>query len=115
MRLPWLLSAVLVSGDAGADVAQTLRFSVFHACPPARAAFKAFLVQDRALLRVWRTCVLLTSVFIAWIGPRVPLPPKSLQFCNTFCVYFSKIAVNTDSKSKLCAPKCVFELLAAVL
>ena len=40
---------------------------------------------------------------------------KSLRFCSTFCVYFSKIAVNTDSKSKLCAPKGVFGLLAAVL
>ena len=40
---------------------------------------------------------------------------KSLRFCNTYCVHFSKTAVNIDSKPKLYAPKGTFERLAAVL
>ena len=41
---------------------------------PAPLAFGAFFVQNRALLRVWRTCILQDSVFVEWIGPRSPSP-----------------------------------------
>ena len=75
-------------------------------CPQPPAEFKAFLAQNRALLRGWRTRGFQTSVFIEWIGPRVPLTPKDLQFCGTFCVHVLKTTVNVDSKSKLCAPSC---------
>ena len=68
-EVPWPVPAVLVRGRAGNACAQTLRFSGFHACPPAPLAFNAFLDRNRALRRVWRTCVLQTSVFIEWIGP----------------------------------------------
>ena len=79
-EVPWPLCAVWVRGRPGIDFAQTLRFSGFHACPRPPLAFKAFLAQNRALLRVWRTGVLQTSVFIEWIGPRVPLTPKVCVF-----------------------------------
>ena len=75
--------------------AQTLRFSGFYACPPAPLAFKAFLAQNRALLRVWRTCVLQTSVFIEWIGPRVPLTPKVCSFVILFVCTLRKHLKNT--------------------
>ena len=87
-EVPWPLPAVLVRGWAGTHFAQTLRFSVFHACPPAPLEFKAFLAQNRALLRVWRTCVLQTSVFIEWIGPRTPLTPKDCIFIALFLCTF---------------------------
>ena len=95
VRLPWPLSAVLCSGKAGFDFAQTLRFSGFHACPPSPAEFKAFLARIRALLRVWRTCVLQTSVFIEWIGPRVPLTPKVCSFVILFVCTLRKHLKNT--------------------
>ena len=69
LRWVGLLPAVLGPGPAGTHVAQTLRFSRFIACPPSRLAFGAFWAQNRALAAVWRTCVLLTTVFIDWIGP----------------------------------------------
>ena len=64
-----LLSAVLLSRTVGVHFAQTLRFSRFIACPPAQLESKAFWAKNRALATVWRTCVLLTTVFIDWIGP----------------------------------------------
>ena len=84
-----------VVGTFGFDFAQTLRFSGFHACPPSALAFKAFLGQNRALLRVWRTCVLQTSVFIEWIGPRVPLTPKVCSFVILFVCTLRKHLKNT--------------------
>ena len=69
VRCSLAVPAVLVSGTPGVHVAQTLRFSRFIACPPAPLESKAFLAQNRALAAVWRTCVLLTTVFIDWIGP----------------------------------------------
>ena len=65
----WLLSAVFRSGIPATDVAQTLRFSRFIALPPTPLGFKALFAQIRALLRVWHTGVLQTSVFLEWIGP----------------------------------------------
>ena len=115
VRLPWLLSAVLVSGTPGADVAQTLRFSVFHACPPTPRAFRAHFAQNRALPRVWRTRGLLTSVFVERIGFRIPLTSKVSCFVMLSCVYVSKTTVNVDSMSKLCAQTCLFGTLAWVL
>ena len=53
-EVPWPRPAVWVRGPPSADVAQTLRFSGFHASPPSPLAFKAFLAQNRALLWVWR-------------------------------------------------------------
>ena len=73
------------------------------------------MAQNRALLRVRRTGVLLTSVFVDWIGLRVPLTPKVCGFVVLSCVHVPKTTVNVDSKSKLRAPEVTFELLAAVL
>jgi hypothetical protein len=64
-----LLSAVFLSGPPAVHFAQTLRFSRFIACPSNPLEFNAFWAQNRALAEVWRTCVLLTTVFIDWIGP----------------------------------------------
>ena len=47
------------------------------------------------LLRVWCTCVLLTSVFIEWIGPRVPLTPKVCSFVILFVCTLRKHLKNT--------------------
>ena len=69
VRWGGLLPAVLVPGPVGTHVAQTVRFSRFIAVPPSPLEFKAFWAQNRALAAVWRTCVLLTTVFIDWIGP----------------------------------------------
>ena len=69
LRWVGLLPAVLGPGDPGTHVAQALRFSRFIAVPPTPLEFKAFWAQNRALAAVWRTCVLLTTVFIDWIGP----------------------------------------------
>ena len=76
-EVPLALPAVSRSGLDGTRFAQTLCFSKFNACPRGPLAFKAFLAQNRALLRVWRTGVLQTSVFIEWIGPRAPRVQKS--------------------------------------
>ena len=114
-EVPWPLPAVWLRGLGGIHFAQTLCFSRFNTCPPARFAFKAFLAQNRALLRVWRTCVLLTSVFIEWIGLRVPLVFKVSCFVVLSCVYASKTIVNVDSMSKLCAQTWLFDTRARVL
>ena len=90
VRLPWPLSAVLVSGPPGFYFAQTLRFSGFHACPRAALEFKGFLAQNRALLRVWRTGVLLTSVFLEWIGPRTPRAQKFAVLQGFLCALYQK-------------------------
>ena len=95
VRLPWLLSAFLLPGAPGLHFAQTLRFSGFHACPRSRVEFKAFLAHIRALVRVWRTRVLQTSVFIEWIGPRVPLTPKVCSFVILFVCTLRKHLKNT--------------------
>ena len=79
-EVPWPLPAVWLRGLGGTHVAQTLRFSRFNTWPSRQLAFKAFLAQIRALLRVWRTCVLQTSVFIEWIGSWVSLIPKICSF-----------------------------------
>ena len=106
-EVPWPLPAVLVRGFPGTHFAQTLCFSRFYAGPPAPLAFKAFLAQNRALLRVWRTCVLLTSVFIEWIGPRVPLTPKVCSFVILFVCTLRKQLKNTI-QSRNCVPRKAF-------
>ena len=85
-----LPSAVFLSGTAGVHFAKTLRFSRFIVCPPSRFEFKAFLAQIRALAAVWRTCVLLTSVFIDWIGPWRSRVQKSALIYNFSRAYFGK-------------------------
>ena len=87
-EVPLALPAVSRLGTDGIQFAQTLCFSMFNAGPPGPLAFKAFLAHKRALLRVWRTCVLQTSVFIEWIGPRVPLAPKDCSFVVLFVCTF---------------------------
>ena len=90
VRWGGVLPAVLVPGQ----VAQTLCFPVFNTCPPARFAFKAFLVQNRALEAVWRTRALQSTGFVDSIGPWAPSTPPvylderisviflgSLRFC----------------------------------
>ena len=113
-EVSWLRSAVSASGIDGMHVAQTLRFSRFIAGPRPPLAFKAFLVQNRALLRVWRQVFSRPRFLSSGLG-LARLELKSLRFCNVSCVHFSKTAVNVDSKSKLGAPSGTFELLAAVL
>ena len=111
VRLPWLLSAVSRSGTAGIDFAQTLRFSGFYACPRSPRAFGTHFAQNRALLRVWRTCVLVTSVFIEWIGPLVPLTPKVCSFVVLFVCTLRKHLKNTI-QSRNCVFKLVFLTLS---
>ena len=48
--------------------------------PPRRLAFKAFLAQNRTLLRVWRHVFFLTSVLVEWIGPRTYSSSKVCGF-----------------------------------
>ena len=115
LRGSLLLLAVLGPGTPGTDVVQTLRFSVFYACPPAPRAFGAHFAQNRALPRVWRTRGLLTSVFVEWIALRVPLTSKVSCFVVLSCVYVSKTIVNVDSMSKSRAQMCLFGTLARVL
>ena len=83
--------------------------------PPPAHAFGAHLAQNRALLRVGRTGVLLTSVFVGWMGLRAPLTPKVCGFVVPSRVHILKTIVNVDSKSKLRAPEVTFEVSAAVL
>ena len=80
----------MLSSDLGTEFAQTLCFPRFNACPPSPLAFGARFAQNRALLRVWRTGVLQTSVFIEWIGARVPLTPKVCSFIALFVCTFRK-------------------------
>ena len=87
------LAAVLVSGPPSVHVAQTLRFSRFVACPRGPFAFKAIWVQNHALAVVWRTCVLLTSFFIDWIGLGA-LESKSLH-------YYKRAPFGNDYKNLL--------------
>ena len=108
------LPAVLVSGPPGTHVAQTLRFSRFIALPPRPLAFKAFLAQNRALLRVGRIVFFrpqFLSSGLAFVHPEL----KSLQFYSTFCMHSLEITVKAHWKSKLCAPNGNFDFLAAVL
>ena len=76
-EVPWPLPAVWLRGLVGTHFAQTLCFSRFNTCPPTRLAFKAFLAQNRVLLRVWLPCVLQASGFVEWIGLRAPRAQKS--------------------------------------
>ena len=108
------LPAVFPSGPPGVHVAQTLRFSRFIALPRPAFAFKAFLAQNRALLRVWRTVFSrprFLSSGLAFVHP----DPKSLQFYSTFCVHSLKTIIKAQWKLKLCALIGHFDLLAAVL
>ena len=68
----------------GTQVAQTLCFPGFNTCPPTGLAFKAFLVQNRALAAVWRTGVLQTTCFLERIGPWAPSTPKVCSFLILF-------------------------------
>ena len=77
LRWVGLLPAVLGPGDAGTQVAQTLRFSRFMVCSPGPLEFQAFWAQNHALAEVWRTCLLPTTVFIDWIGPWRPRVQRS--------------------------------------
>ena len=45
------------------------RFLEVYSVSPPPLEFKMFWAQNRALAEAWRTCVLLTTVFIDWIGP----------------------------------------------
>ena len=82
-RVPLVLSAVSGPVTDGVHFAQTLCFPEFNAGPPRALAFKAFLLHNRSLLRVWRTPVLLTTVFVEWIAPRLARAQKS-----AFLYYF---------------------------
>ena len=113
-EVSWLRSAVSPSGIAGTHVAQTLRFSRFIALPPARSHLKPFSLKI-VLSFGCGAQVLSKPRFFSSGLDLGRLEFKSLQFYNTFCVHLSKTTVNIDSKSKLCARKCTFELLAAVL
>ena len=114
LRWVGLLPADWGLGVAGTHVARTLRFSRFIAAPPTRHAFGAFWAQNIALAEVWRTCVLLTTVFIDWIGPWRPRVQKS-ALLYTFRVHISETIIITYSKKKLCTPICHVEFLAEVL
>jgi hypothetical protein len=91
LRWVGLLPAVLGPGPVGTHVAQTLRFSRFIAGPPAPLEFKAFWAQNRALAEVWRTCVLLTTVFIDWIGPRRSRAQKSALLWHFSRAHFGNV------------------------
>ena len=65
--------------------------SQFIACPPSRLAFGAFWAQIRALAAVWRTCVLLTTVFIDWIGSRRSRAQKSALLYNFSRAHFGNV------------------------
>ena len=91
VRWGGLLPAVLVPGPAGTHVAQTLRFSRFIAAPPSQFEFKAFWAQDRALVRVSCTCVLLTTVLIDWISPWRTRPQESALLYHFSRAHFGNV------------------------
>ena len=81
---------------ASVHFAQTLRFSSFIACPRASLEFEPFWAQYHALAEVWRTCVLLTSFFLDWIGPWRSRVQKSALLNN-----FSRAHFGNDYKNWL--------------
>ena len=79
-----------------------VRFSRVMACTPGPLEFKAFWAQNRALAAVWRTCVLLTMVFIDWIGPwRSPAQKSALLFTLFACTFRKRL--KTQSQNLNCA------------
>ena len=115
LRCSLALPAVLRSGLPGVHVAQKLRYSMFIGCPSAPFEFIAFLVPNRALAKVWRTCLLLTTV-LSIESALGDLDPQSLHYYNTFRVQILEKNIITDSKSELCTLiGGYFELIAGVL
>ena len=88
---------------------------MFDTCPPASFEFKAFWAQNRSLVRVRRTCVLLTSVFYQLdLGPWRTRPQKSGLLYHFSRSYFGS-DYNHSLKNKNVHSDWAFEFLAAVL
>ena len=68
-------------------------------CPRSPLEFKAFLAQNRALAVVWRTCALLTTVFIDWIGHWRSWTQKSALLYSAFRVHISETIIKPTQSS----------------
>ena len=100
MRCLRSVPAVLRSGDPGTQVAQTLRFPTFYACPLPRSHSERFWFK--LMFSFGIGAHVLSRLRILTIRMALGAPdPKSLHYYDIFRVHLSETFVITDSKSKL--------------